>query len=92
MQLAVTLLLSLLIGITLVAGSEVEDSKKHPLAKHRQRQHHQQPIFVTAPPPSTTQTPNIASLEEILSGSASQSTQRTPTSGQLSQQRLYNNG
>jgi hypothetical protein len=92
MQLAVTLLITLLIGITLVAGNGVEDSKKRPLVKHRQRQHHQQPIFVTAPPTSTTQTPNVASLEEILSGSASQSTQRTPTSDQSSQQRLYNNG
>ena len=93
MQLATPSLLLFLIGIAFVAGSGVEDSKKHhPLAKHRQRQHNQQQIFVTAPP-STTQTPkDEPSLEEILSGSAVQSTQHTPTSGQLSQHRLYNNG
>ena len=93
MQLATPSLLLFLIGIAFVAGSGVEDIKKHhPLAKHRQRQHNQQQIFVTAPP-STTQTPkDEPSLEEILSRSAVQSTQHTPTSGQLSQHRLYNNG
>ena len=89
MELAATQLLLLLIGSAVIGGISLEHGRKlhHPLVKNKQRQH----LFVAAMQ-TTSETPDVPSLENVLSEplQPNKTTEQTPTV-QLSS-RLYANG